>query len=348
MPKLPAYQTTMIGSMPHASTEEALKTLEKFPLAIPSWPQLPKRSFLEGMVPQCSEGLPGIQVDHDAKRLWLAQNDDLAQGLAEFYENVLTENVDALAISDHYAAGLHSFLGQLWANNASLPYIKGQLTGPFTLGLGLNDQDKNPVWFDEQYRDVILKGLSLKARWLVRELGQYAKNVLIFLDEPILSALGTPAYVSIQNQHVIDGLNEVIHAAQKAGALVGIHCCGNMDWGLLASTDLDIIAFDAYFYGKKVALYTEQIEAFLQRDGILAYGLVPTLEPEVLAQSTVDTLKQKLSTLMDHFSAKGISEDRLREQILLTPSCGMGTLSTGESERVLELLAEVAHATCVG
>lgn len=348
MPKLPAQQTTMIGSMPHASAEDALNTLAQFPLTIPSWPQLPKRSFLEGMVPQCSEGLPGIQVDHKAKRIWLAQNDNLAQSLAEFYENVITDNLDALAMSDHYAAGLHSFLGQLWASNASLPRIKGQLTGPFTMGLGLNDQDRTPVWFDEQYRDVILKGLGLKARWLVRELKQYADTVLIFLDEPILSALGTPAYVSIQNEHVIDGLNEVIHAAQAAGALVGTHCCGNMDWGLLASTDLDIIAFDAYFYGDKVALYAEQIEAFLQRDGVLAYGLVPTLEPDALAQCSTEDLQRKLNGLIDLFIEKGLAEDRLREQMLLTPSCGMGTLSAEESQRVLGLLSEVAHATCLG
>jgi methionine synthase II (cobalamin-independent) len=348
MPRLPAFQTTMIGSMPHASAEDALKTLSRYPLSIPSWPQLPKRSFLEGMVPQCSEGLPGIQVDHDSKRLWLANDEDLGYAMAGFYEHVITEDLDALAISESYAAGLHCFLQQLKAGSASLPRVKGQITGPFTMGLGLNDQEKRPVWFDEQYRDVILKGLSLKARWLVRELSQYADSVLVFLDEPILSALGTPAYVSIQNEHVIAGLNEVIHAVQEAGALVGIHCCGNMDWGLLASTDLDIIAFDAYFYGDKLGLYAEQIESFLQRDGILAYGLVPTLEPDILAQTTAGDLQQKLTTLLDLFIGKAISEDRLRQQMLLTPSCGMGTLSTGESERVLELLSEVAHATCLG
>ncbi len=89
MSKLPPYQTTMIGSMPHASAEDAFATLAQHPLSIPSWPQLPKRSFLEGMIPQCSEGLPGVQVDHSSKRLWLENDENLACALADFYENII-------------------------------------------------------------------------------------------------------------------------------------------------------------------------------------------------------------------------------------------------------------------
>lgn len=54
-------------------------------------------------------------------------------------------------------------------------------------------------------------------------------------------------------------------------------------------------------------------------------------------------MKKLLKELIHLFAQKGIPEDRLREQILFTPSCGMGsgTLSSEESRLALELLAQL-------
>ena len=41
------------------------------------------------------------------------------------------------------------------------------------------------------------------------------------------------------------------------------------------------------------------------------------------------------------FIQKGISSERLQEQIIFTPSCGMGTLSEEDAEQVLNLLAQI-------
>jgi len=344
MLKIAANQSTMIGSMPHKAAEEAYDLLKRYPLSIPAWPQLPKRSFKEAMIPQYSEGFPGIQVDEKGKRIWAQYDEDLPNRMAIFYENVVAENLGAFGVSEEYAAGLHYFLHQLETRSEQLPFVKGQVTGPFTFGLGLNDQERKAVWFDEQYRDVVLKGLSMKAKWQVQELKKYAQNIMIFFDEPILSALGTPAYMGIEDEHVIEGLNEVANAAQDVGAIVGVHCCGNMDWGLLARTDLNIIAFDAYFYGEKVALYPEEINAFLQRGGVLASGLVPTLDVQKLHEETPESLQQKHEKLIQSFVKKGIAENLIRSQILFTPSCGMGSgsLSLEDSRLVLELLLKIS------
>jgi hypothetical protein len=185
----------------------------------------------------------------------------------------------------------------------------------------------------------------MKALWQVQKLQQYAKNVVIFLDEPILSALGTPAYLGIQDEDVLAGLNEIIQAVQSTGTLAGVHCCGNMDWGLLARTDVNIISFDAYSYGEKVALYPDQINVFLERDGILAFGLVPTGDAKQLRQATLASLQQRYEELFQLFITKGVSVERLKTQSIFTPSCGMGSgaLSIEESQMVLELLFNLSH-----
>lgn len=328
----------MMGSMPHLTPEDATKALEQFPLTIPAWPQLPKRSFKEAMIPQYTEGFPGIHTDDTEKRIWVQRDDDLPNAMAEFYEHVINENVEAFAVSEDYAAGLHDTLQQLTQTSNNLSFLKGQVTGPFTFGLGLADQERKSVWFDDQYRDIVLKGLGMKALWQIQQLQPYTEQVVIFFDEPVLSALGTPAYMMIQDDDVINGLNEVFEVAHNAGAFVGVHCCGNMDWGLLASTTLDIIAFDGYFYGDKVALYPDQINAFLNRGGMLASGLVPTSDMDKLHAETANSLKQKHEALIQEFVGKGIAEDTLRSQFLFTPSCGMGTLSQENTNLVLELL----------
>ncbi len=339
MSVLPAHQTTMIGSMPHLTAKEALQALEQAPLTIPAWPQLPRRSFKEAMIPQFTEAFPGVRVDEVARRVWVQVDDDLPNAMVAFYEHLIAERADAFAISEEYAAGLYGMLRELATANTTLPSLKGQITGPFTFGLGLADQDRRSVWFDEQYRDVVLKGLGMKALWQIQQLQPYAKQVVIFFDEPVLSALGTAAYAAIRDEDVINGLNEVYDISHSAGALVGVHCCGNTNWGLLASTKIDIIAFDAYFYGAKVALYPGKIQAFLERGGILAFGLVPTGDVERLCAETSDSLKLKHERLIEEFVSKGIAERMLREQLLFTPSCGMGTLSESDTTIALKLLA---------
>ena len=332
--------TTMIGSMPQKTPEEAMQVLDDYPLTIPTWAQLPQRTPMEGMVPQYSEGFPGVQILLDTNSLWLQNDEELAHALATFYENLLAENLDPMAMSESLAPGFFAFLRRLDSNGTRPSVIKGQVTGPLTFGLGLTDQDRNAVWFDEQYRDVLLKGLGMKARWQIRELKKRADDVLLFFDEPILSALGTPAYMGISDELILSALNEVVHAAQAGGARVGIHCCGNMDWGLLSQTDLDIIAFDAYSFGEKLALYPEQISAFLERGGALAYGLVPTLEHDDIMQETPDSLLEKLQSLLNLYVQKGMSQDLLHRQIILTPACGVGSLPNASCERVLDLLSQ--------
>ena len=338
MSQLLSQQTTMIGSMPHKTAQEAMDILQRYPLSIPVWPQLPKRSFREGMMPQYSEGFPGIKIDMDNKRIWLEQNDEFLNGMAAFYEDILSENIERCAISMEHAEGFHAFLEYMEKQEAKPAIIKGQVTGPFTYGLSINIPDSKAIWFDEQYRDVIVKGLAAKALWQAERLKKLAESVIIFFDEPIFSALGTPAYMGIDDETVVSVLNELSESLHKENIKVGVHCCGNMDWPLLAQSNIDIINFDAYGYGDKIALYPDAIQSFLGRGGTLAWGIVPTGNPEDIRRETSESLKNRVEELLEQYVKKGISEERLINQRIFTPSCGMGTLTEQEAGKVLELL----------
>jgi hypothetical protein len=337
--------TAMIGSLPHRDPAGALDALAKYPLSIPTWPQLPKRSFKESMTVQYSEGFPGIIVDEKEKNIRVEQGDRLLEEMAAFYEALMAGDEKPFATTGAYAAGMHAFAAGMGKTGIKYPLVKGQVVGPFTFGFGLNDNDCRAVWFDEQYRDIVVKGLTMKAVWQARLLSAYADRVVIFLDEPIFSALGTPAYIGVENEQVISALNEITAALHGVGALAGVHCCGNMEWSLLANTEIDVISFDAYSFGDKVALYPAEIDAFLKRGGRLAWGIVPTDTSEHIAGETGPSLCLKIKALENLFVKKGISPGILATRRIFTPSCGMGNLTETEAMRVLELLRFVGtHA----
>lgn len=335
--------TAMIGSLPQKNPDEALKALAGHPLGIPTWPQLPKRSFKESMTVQYSEGFPGILIDEKEKRISIDRNDRLLDEMAVFYDNVLSENHDAFAISADYAGGLCAFITERLKLGKKVPLIKGQVVGPFTFGFSLSDNDCKAVWFDEQYRDVVIKGIAMKAVWQAKKLSPFAEKVIIFMDEPIFSALGTPTYMGIENDHVISCINEIAEQLHAVNAEVGVHCCGNMEWSVLTSTTLDVLAFDAYGYGDKVALYSEAVNGFLERGGKLAWGIVPTALSEDINKETAESLIARIRLLEDMFVKKGVSINLLRKQRILTPSCGMGNLSEKDAERVLSLLGTLSE-----
>ena len=111
---------------------------------------------------------------------------------------------------------------------------------------------------------------------------------------------------------------------------------------MLLATDIDILSFDAYSYFEKVLLYAEPLKAFIDRGGILAWGLVPTSHSEHIQNETKDSLTERWESHMERLRQKGFDPTGTIEQSLITPSCGAGSLSPDDALRVLLLLQEVS------
>jgi methionine synthase II (cobalamin-independent) len=285
------------------------------------------------MYVQFSQGFPGVIVE--GNRIYIDRSQDLDKPLEEFYAAYLESNADKYPISPDYAAGLHSFLA---LKNLSPRAVKGQITGPVTWGLTVTDDSHRAIIYDDVLGDAVAKLLRLKASWQEKELSQISKNTIIFVDEPYMSSFGS-AFVSISREKVIELLEEVFGGIS---GLKGIHCCGNTDWSVLLETSTDIVSFDAYNYAQSLSLYPAEVKRFLDRQGTIAWGIIPNNE-ESLAKETVASLKDRLEEAMAPFTRKGIRFKQLIEQGLLTPSCGLASLATEEAAaQALELLAELS------
>lgn len=341
---LPAGLALAIGSMPHRDARLALdRILEACPEA-PCWPQLPSLGFREDMMTQFSEGLPCIRVDWEKNKVYFARPEDCPDELAQFYENYMkaeqTGDLAPFALSESYAIGLHVFLERLSdTRGGSLALLKGQITGPLTFGLSILDQEGLPALFDETLEDVVRKAILMKSLWQVECLEPWGGRPILFVDEPILAAFGSSAYINLTREHAVAVLQENFSAVKAKGALVGSHCCGNTDWSLMMEAGVDIINFDAYVYMDSIGLYAESLQGFLDRGGYLAWGIVPSQHLEV-RPSPVELL-ERLEQGIDGLSEKGVSREKLLTNLLLTTSCGLGTLTVEEAEAALRELKEL-------
>jgi hypothetical protein len=328
------FSITGIGSLPHHSASDACELVLKT-MDIPFWPQLPQVSFRESMIPQYAEGMPFLRINAEDETVWVARDD--SDQLERFYE--ACSDTARIAMSGDYAAGLHTFLKMI--KGRRFPVIKGHVTGPLTFTLGLKDSDGRYIYFDEEFREIASMLLGAKVRWQVDMLKQHAERVVVFIDEPILSALGSSTYLGVDSGEALRLLRNTVAAVESAGAVPGIHCCGRADWPLVLESGVKILNFDAFAYFDSLLLYHEEVKSFLEGGGYLAWGIVPTSD----AIASVDDgmlaalMRGKLEKMCAH-----IPSGLVMSQILLTPSCGTGSRSVEETTRIFQLLIRLKEA----
>ena len=322
---------TMIGSMPQTNPDEACRVVLRHLSAIPAWPQLPKRSPNESMYAQVSEGFPGVVVEDS--RIYIDRSRDIDSGLEKLYTAYSDNNTSACGISREYAAGFHALLASR-ADKAIA--VKGQVSGPISWGLAVADGAQWAI-YDDTLAEAIAMHLRLKAAWQYEQLSRVSRNVIIFVDEPYLTSLGS-AFVSLPTEKVKALLEETLGGII---GLKGVHCCGNTDWSLLLGLPIDILSFDAYNYASALSTYAAEVRSFIKNGGAVAWGIVPNDEDNLVKESAA-SLKDRLEEAMAPFAKEGTPFRQLVEQALITPCCGLASLSPEAAEQALACLAEVS------
>lgn len=335
------FFATGIGSVPYKDSTEAIGViLKNFP-SVPFWPQLPKRTFFENMYAQFIEGFPGEVVDTGKQSLWIDTSKEFISKVESSYQKVIDEDLEYFSITEKRASGFFEFLKRIKQNPpGGLKFVKGHITGPISFGLSVTDENKKAILYNSELSELLGKILSLKTKWQIKKIKEVFGNIIIFIDEPYLVSIGS-SVVNIKRSDVVHKLNEIISAIHNEGALAGVHCCGNTDWSILLGTGIDILNFDAYNYMKSISLYPQELSEFLDRDGLIAWGIVPTSEE--IANENAESLVKRLEAGTELLAAKSISKDKLLQSSMITPSCGCGTMEVKDAERVLELTRETSE-----
>ncbi|MHC1741956.1 MAG: hypothetical protein AB9873_02875 [Syntrophobacteraceae bacterium] len=343
----PRAAGTLIGSMPHTDPDTAIGLVLNAVPEVPAWPQL-SSIHAEQMMVQYLEGLPGVR--HDGERLFFAaETADLEADFYAFYEAYLavTEGAQDIASSrfqmgEETARTFLRFIETL-RNAAGLEAVKGQVVGPFTLLSGLKDENERLLLYDDRWQDLVIKLIAMKAAWQAHHLDQFGCPVIIFMDEPALAGYGSSAFISVTRELILNMLREVVEMIHSRGALAGIHVCANTDWELVFDSGVDIVNFDAYSYFDRFVLYRDGLESFLLNGGIVAWGMVPTNNPETIERETAESLAERWLQSVQAISGEKLPLPRLLSQALFTPSCGCGSLQQPMAERVLMLTRELSR-----
>lgn len=323
--------TTAMGILPHKNSKDALALA--LTLDIPFWPQLPKRSFKEDMYAQFAVHFPGIILDQD-KELLRFNNTRFAEELDEYLEKSTELDYFALASEDSAA-----FEGFLKKDLSAYPLIRGQVVGPISFGLKICDEDLKPMIYNDFVREILYDFLQQKITWQYERLAKVHAQSFVWLDEPGIEMIfnSFSAYTSELAQ------GEFRDFLAKLPGPKGVHLCGNPDWSFLLGAGIDILSVDAFSWGHILVRYVDEVKEFLEQGKILAYGITPTLDAE-LVQENGESLKRRVLELWDFLGKHGISEELLFDRSWFAPSrcClinGDGTQSVEKSYKLLKNLA---------
>lgn len=344
-----------IGSLPHINLENAMELVKKDFKNIPFWPQLTKINKNEDMIFQFLGNMPSFFIDKDSGKTYLeTESDKFFEDMEQFfcdYEEIIadvnSETIEKYAINSSCA--FPEFIKIIKSTKPA--FAKGQIVGPFTLATTLVDKSGKCAFYDETLKEIITKTLSIKALWQIKNIKSANPNStpIIFIDEPSISQLGTSAFITISTEEVVEMIKEISDLIKANGAISAIHCCGKCDWDIPISAGVDIINFDAYTFAQNLSLHSKSIKSFLEQGGKIAWGVIPTLHPEVLENANLDTMLSVFEKAVKYLTEKGIDEKIVIANSLITPSCGAGALSEDLAEKAMDLtkqLSDILRERC--
>jgi hypothetical protein len=333
----PHSQPTGVGALPHKDPREACNdVLEIFP-SFPYIPTLPDRGQLESIVFNDSEQLPGRIIRDD--RLLYDSTTDQTAAMEQVYMDYVEQNFAPYALHKDYAS---AFSEMMTRNLANTGILKFQVTGPVTFGMQVVDADKRPIYYDSQLADVLAKMLALKARWCEVEMKKKTgvQETLIVLNEPYLASLGS-SVVPVDKETVKAGWEDI--ASLVEGGL-GIHCCSNTDWEFVLGLNPSVVSIDAYTTAKEFLLYADTITGYMERGGVVAWGIVPA-DLQIFVTETTSSLYKKYLDIRTQLCTR-MPEDLFDAQSLITPSCGIRFADRASSCSIMQAAADISKRAC--
>ena len=299
--------TTAMAVMPHKDVDRALQVA--LSLDIPFWPQLPKVSYYEDMYVQASEHFPGIVLDLEKRTLRFS----MERFIGEYEETMRHfDEPEYFDISETYSVVYPRFLQLDLSGRVA---IRGQLEGPISFGMNVLDQDGRSILFDDSVRPFLLEVMAKRVNVQLDRLKKKNPNAFMYIDEPGLQFLFS-AMSGYSDQAARGDLETFFSLIERPR---GVHLCGNPDWDFLLKLDLDILSLDVYTNGEVFASYARSIRKFLDRGGMISWGIVPTnFEP--FEKESLDSLEQMLTEVWNILHKNGIDPEFLLSRSLLSPA----------------------------
>lgn len=202
---------------------------------------------------------------------------------------------------------------------------KAQLAGPATVAAFTRASTGARVAQVPRLAERVVEHLAAKAAWLARDLRSVNVTPMIVFDEPGLGLGELP----------VAALERVRRAASDAGAITGLHCCGQTRWAELLGLGFDLISLDARLSLDALLEDRRAWIGFLARGGTLCLGIIPTnLGARYAVDELCDSVEASLRATTPQF-------EKALARMSLSPACGLALHSV---EGVARISSEVRAA----
>ena len=326
----PNCQTTAMGILPHTDVERALDLA--LSLDIPFWPQLPRLSYFEDMYVQALDHFPGVLFNPKDQRILF--------DLSRFYEEIPAyleneKDPQTFRLTEAFSLVYHRFLEK---DLSHYPAIRGQMISPISLGLKVVDENQKPIIYHDEVKEILFDFIRNKVNQQLRELRRKHPKAFVWVDDPGLGLIFT-AFSGYNEAQAKTDLDQFLLRLEGPR---GIHLCARPDWDFLLRSRLDILSFDSFSCGAVIVNYAS-LKEFLDRGGVVSWGIVPTLT-ELLEQETVNSLMELLEKLWAELVQRGVRKEKLLHQSLLAPAtCNLMNADKEKTvERSFQVLKELS------
>jgi hypothetical protein len=332
----PCFTGTMMGAVPYREMERAVEVILE---CLPEAPSLP---IMTRGTRWMLEGIPCLVFDRERRIVYFDLSTEREGEILEFYDRIEDDDLDYFATTSKTAPFFHDMIERIQRDRSpELKWVIFHTAGPLLFGDMIKQADGTPSIHNETLRDILIKGLNAKARWLEKKIRKEIPEVEVIADLPETTLVNFTSSAGTGSREAI--IEAVNLSFENINGLTWVHCCANIDWSLLFESNVQIVNFDAFQHAEQVALYVKELRSFLNRGGMLGWGIVPVVS-DLLKGETTKSLIRKLEEGFKLFVKQGIDEQILAESSWVLPSCETVLLTPEESDRALKITSQISQA----
>lgn len=322
----PSGAATGVGSLPLDDPDEAIRLVVGELPDLPHLPELPARGPGADMLGRAAALLVDLPVDLQPSGWRMVERPGVDLRRAR---DLLARDLDALtAVADGHDGA-----------------FKVQVAGPWTLAASLELTRGDKLLADPgAVRDLVgslAAGLADHLADVARRLPR--ARLLVQVDEPLLPAVlagrvrtasGFGALRAVPEADVREALRSVLAAANVPAV---VHCCAaRPPLALFADAGAAAVSFDATRLDPS---YDDVLGELVERGIGLFLGLLAALGP-----GAPPTTREVIEPARALWRRLGFPPERLAEQVVVTPACGLAGASYGWARTAMRLARQAGRA----
>jgi hypothetical protein len=176
------------------------------------------------------------------------------------------------------------------------------------------------ILFNDTVRAFMMDFMAQRLNVQLARLKALNENAFMFVDEPGLQFLFS-AMAGYGDQRAKGDLDQFFAQVERPR---GIHLCGNPDWDFLLNLDLDVVSLDVYTNAEIFSSYAASIRKFLDRNGVIVWGIVPT-GFEAFQKEEMSSMIQRLEKVWQILWSKGVEREQMIAGNMLPGQSGQRT-----------------------